>query len=71
MASPSRTDLRSFNPSGTGEVSYVQALFAPFFEAQRLSWNALIDWQQSMTEFNKDFWQQWACRFAGGVPIDG
>lgn len=69
MTTPSRTDLRSSGASSN--VPYGQALFTPFFDAQRLQWNALLEWQKSMTEFSKDFWEQWACRFAGGVPIDG
>ncbi len=71
MATPTRTDPRSTSVSGSGGMPYLPALFAPFFEAQRVQWNALLDWQKSLTEFNKDFWEQWACRFAGGVPIDG
>ena len=33
-------------------------------------WDALSGWQQSFATFNKDLWEQWACRYAGGVPID-
>ncbi len=43
----------------------------PFFEAQRAQWEALLSWQRSLATFNKDFWQQWAVRYAGGMPIDG
>lgn len=43
----------------------------PFFDAQRLQWNAVLGWQQSMATFNKDVWEQWAVRYGGGVPIDG
>lgn len=37
---------------------------------QRLQWDALAAWQQGFATFSKDFWEQWACRYAGGVPID-
>jgi hypothetical protein len=43
----------------------------PVFEAQRAQWQALLSWQQSLATFNKDFWEQWAVRYAGGMPIDG
>ena len=37
---------------------------------QRLQWDALAAWQRSFATFNEDFWEQWACRYAGGIPID-
>jgi hypothetical protein len=37
---------------------------------QRLQWDALAAWQGSFATFNEDFWEQWACRYAGGLPID-
>jgi hypothetical protein len=39
-------------------------------EAQRLQWDTWTAWQQSLLTFNRDLWEQWACRFGGGVPID-
>ena len=45
--------------------------FQPLLEAQRLQWDAFLWWQQSIATFNKDVWEQWAVRWAGGVPIDG
>lgn len=46
------------------------ALIAAMFAAQRLQWEAMSAWQQSLLAFNRDLWEQWACRYAGGVPID-
>lgn len=43
----------------------------PGLEVQRLQWEALHSWQQSLATFNKDVWEQWTVRYAGGVPIDG
>jgi hypothetical protein len=37
---------------------------------QRLQWDALAFWQESLATFNEDVWEQWASRYAGGVPID-
>lgn len=48
------------------------SLFAnAFFEAQRAQWEAWQDWLRSLTAFNRDFWEQCAVRYAGGMPIDG
>ena len=44
---------------------------ANLLEAQRTQWEAYNAWQQSLLTFGKDFWEQWAVRFAGGMPIDG
>lgn len=46
-------------------------LWTPLMELQRLQWQSFLAWQQSLVVFNKDLWEQWACRYAGGVPIDG
>lgn len=47
------------------------AWFAPWACVQQLQMDALRDWQNSMLVFQKDLWDQWACRFGGGAPIDG
>ena len=47
------------------------SLMNPFFEAQRAQWEALMSWQQSWAKFNQDCWEQWAMRYAGGMPLDG
>ena len=39
-------------------------------QMQSLQWEALTAWQPSFLAFSKDLWEQWACRYAGGVPID-
>jgi hypothetical protein len=43
----------------------------PFVEFQRLQWQSFLAWQQTLVVFSRDLWEQWACRYAGGVPIDG
>ena len=42
-----------------------------FLEAQRAQWDAMLSWQQSLATFGKDLCEQWAVRYAGGMPIDG
>ncbi len=43
----------------------------PWTDVQRMQWQTLLEWQNSMIAFQKDLWDQWACRYGGGVPIDG
>ena len=40
-------------------------------QAQQLQAQALIGWQATMMGIGKEAWDEWQCRFAGGVPIDG
>jgi hypothetical protein len=47
------------------------SLVNPWLELQRLQWEALHSWQQSLATLNKDVWEQWTVRYAGGIPIDG
>jgi hypothetical protein len=61
-------------PSGNPVVNLVGtwpvALAESWARMQRLQWDALEAWQRSFATFNEDFWEQWACRYAGGIPID-
>ncbi len=47
------------------------SLVNPWLEVQRLQWEALHSWQRSLATFNKDVWEQWTVRYAGGAPVDG
>ncbi len=47
------------------------AWLGPWAELQRVQWQAMVIFQKSLLAFQKDVWEQWACRYAGGVPIDG
>ena len=38
--------------------------------AQRLQWETLLAWQSAIATLQRELWEQWACRFGGGVPID-
>jgi hypothetical protein len=46
------------------------ALMALWLQLQREQWNALVRWQQWLLETQQDAWDQWVCRWGGGVPID-
>ncbi|VTU22129.1 hypothetical protein [Variovorax sp. PBL-E5] len=28
-------------------------------------------WQESLRAIQQEMWDQWVCRFGGGVPLDG
>ena len=56
-----------FDPAGQWTRWWVQ----PLLDAQRMQWDALVQWQQALATLNKDIWEQWSVRFFGGIPIDG
>jgi hypothetical protein len=39
-------------------------------ECQRLWLAALLPWQQGLLAAQRDLWDGWTSRWAGGVPID-
>ena len=39
-------------------------------ESQRLWLAAMLPWQQALVAAQRDLWDRWMCRCAGGVPID-
>jgi hypothetical protein len=47
------------------------SLLGLFFAVQRAQWDALLSWQESLATCGKDFWEEWAVRYAGGMPFDG
>jgi len=52
-------------------TEWIQALATCAVQAQQLQLGALLSWQQAAVAINSEIWDEWACRFAGGVPIDG
>ncbi|MEO8079080.1 MAG: hypothetical protein ABI641_01025 [Caldimonas sp.] len=54
----------------TPSAAHSAPWLGPWADVQRLQWQALLDWQSSMLAFHKDLWEQWVCRYGGGVPID-
>ncbi len=57
--------------SPAGFSDGLTALVGLLFAVQRAQWDALLSWQESLTTYGKDFWEQWAVRYAGGMPFDG
>ena len=39
-------------------------------EAQRLQWQAVMTWYGALAAAQQEAWDEWTCRFGGGVPID-
>jgi len=64
------TPAQSGNPVVNLVGTWPVALADSCLRMQRLQWDALAAWQRSLATFNEDFWEQWACRYAGGIPID-
>jgi hypothetical protein len=39
-------------------------------QAQQAQLQAWLGWQESLTVVQRELWDLWACRWAGGAPID-
>jgi hypothetical protein len=63
---------RNTTPPGAHQPApdWPNALVANLIEVQRMQLDALVSWQQSVAAYYNDLWDRWACRWAGGVPID-
>lgn len=46
------------------------ALASNLMQAQRLQFEAMAAWQRSLGTVGQEIWDEWAARFAGGVPIE-
>lgn len=71
MTTPSRISTPASARKSPEPTCDSFALLASLFDAQWLQWDALFRWQRSLMTLQKDFWEQWAVRFAGGAPMDG
>ena len=71
MASTRDISAEAARRSPAGSPDGLTSLVDALFEAQRVQWEALWSWQQSLATCGKDFWEQWAVRYAGGMPFDG
>ena len=74
MTNFTRTHRASAKPPNADPPDAIASFADPFIAAQRAQWEAFLEaflaWQQSLAAFNKDLWEQWAVRYAGGLPID-
>jgi hypothetical protein len=55
----------------TAGLDWHKAVLANWGVLQRIHWETLAAWQTAVEAFNQDLFDQWVCRFGGGVPLDG
>ena len=71
MASTDRTTL-ALQAGGAMPLTSLSSTFADsLFQIQRAQLDVMLSWQTSMASIAQELWDEWTCRFAGGVPIDG
>lgn len=68
MANITPTTQDGFQP--LFDLSIASRFVDAVLDAQRLQYEAVLAWQQSVAAFQKELWDEWVCRWAGGVPID-
>lgn len=71
MASTDRKALALQTDSALPLLSLSSTFADSLFQIQRAQLDVLLSWQKSMASVGQELWDEWACRFAGGVPIDG
>ncbi len=64
------TDTRTQPPGSPAVDDLLTPLMGAAWAAQSVQWEALLAWQRSVAELQRDLWDQWACRFGGGAPFD-
>ncbi len=52
-------------------IAWASALALNAVRVQRFQIEAMFAWQAAVVAINREIWDEWRCRFAGGVPIDG
>lgn len=52
-------------------TAWVSSLGLNALRVQRLQLETMFALQSAAVAFNRELWDTWQCRFAGGVPIDG
>jgi hypothetical protein len=52
-------------------ADWQKAVAESMLHAQRGQWEMLAAWQRAVGAMQKELCDQWACRFGGGVPLDG
>ena len=68
------TNRKTLAPQMDGALPLLSLSSTPaenLFQIQRAQLEALLSWQKSMASIGQELWDEWACHFAGGVPIDG
>lgn len=73
MATSSSTVTPACSGSSAGLPAPFDAseLIGVWLRTQQLPLTAMLAWQQSMVAVQRELWDEWICRWGGGVPIDG
>jgi|EndMetStandDraft_7_1072992.scaffolds.fasta_scaffold351727_2 hypothetical protein len=66
----SSTPYGSFQPFQP-VLNWQAAVIESLIQAQQMQLQMLTAWQRPFAAVNQEFWDQWVCRFGGGVPLDG
>ena len=59
------------NPRFDGHGNPASRAFEIWLELCMAELRVLSSWQQTLLGAQRNLFDLWACRFAGGVPIDG
>ncbi len=51
-------------------MSLIDTWFEAMLHMQKLQLDAWFSWQQSFADVGQELFDEWACRFGGGAPID-
>jgi len=52
-------------------LDWQAACSASVLQAQQYQWGMLAACQQSAKAVQQELWDEWTCRFGGGVPLEG
>jgi hypothetical protein len=64
------TSAPTLDPLPLAGIDFPLAWTATLLHAQRAQWSALAAWQAACAALCRELWDEWACRWAGGVPLD-
>ena len=52
-------------------LDWQKAYTGLMLQGQQNQFQAIAAWQKAMQDAQRDWMDQWICRFGGGVPLDG
>ncbi|HEY6407526.1 MAG TPA: hypothetical protein VIY29_08670 [Ktedonobacteraceae bacterium] len=52
-------------------LDWQRALVDACVQGQRSQYQVFTAWAKALAAVNQELWDQWVCRFGGGVPLDG
>lgn len=71
LAIPSVADtLPGFEQALAWSTEWPSRLTEFLLQSQQLQWQTWLTWQETLSATQRELWDLWACRWAGGAPID-